>query len=146
MKKILTVAISTALCITALSGCGTPRQIITTNEIQTTATEASNKFIKYADNTYTINLPKSKQTIKVDLKYNSYMLHVREDVLKEAEENIYSKIDEPSFDILFYLDSRSNYLYLMAEAIIYIDHPEGEGGCNISHKHVFFEEPIAYKE
>ena len=46
----------------------------------------------------------------------------------------------------FYLEAEDNFLYLMAEAIVYIDHPEGVGGCDIDHKHVFFSEPIAYKK
>jgi len=147
MKKLLTIVISTALCTVALSGCSTPR-ITSSNTAQTTqsASESQKKLVEYTGDTYKINLPKSGKTIRVDSKYNAYMSYVLDDVLREAEEKIYSQITYTSYNMAFYLEAEGNYLYLMAEAIVYIDHPEGVGGCDIDHKHVFFSEPIAYKK
>jgi hypothetical protein len=149
MKKLLIAIISATLCITTISGCGTTSQTTAENTIQTSAPEISSphmKYVTYENNVYTITLQTLGKTIQVNSAYNEYMLYVNDDILKEAEESIYSQISGDTSQLIIYLKKEYGVLYLTGEAIVYIDHPEGVGGCNIDHKHIFFSEPRADKE
>ena len=158
MKKYVAVILTLA-AVFSFAGCSIQRSDCqeSSSKISETSsaipdTKGISEYLIEEDGKQYLILPISQSKILVRDEYKPHLDDIDIELLKTAEQTICDKMsaytETPGFSLQF---DNSGYLYLHTEWIIEIDPPNVvtddngvivEGGCNIDHKHIFFDERI----
>lgn len=135
MKKLIAYAL-VGICIISLTGCAA---------IQDSQGALSAYLVEEEGEVYLV-LPKTGEKLRVDESHKPYLDSIDLELLKAAEEKIYSQMEEYQEEPFVSLELHEGYLCLYAEVIVYIDPPattpDRSDGCGIDHEHKIFYERI----